>query len=146
MIINQDSSASFTFEHGWGDGKAIDTTANQVFTHFKENVENGTPIVTAETQASKPQNGAEMLKFNLDDKMYDEISFAMNEYERVTDKFEVNVLAFGNCPAFGNKSWSYEEENKNIDVGRTWMKTRKIAPDAFQQIVMQITAAEITGN
>ena len=35
MIIGQDSSASFTFEHGWGDGKAIDTIGNQVFNYLK---------------------------------------------------------------------------------------------------------------
>ena len=35
MIIGQDSSASFTFEHGWGDGKAIDSIGNQVFNYLK---------------------------------------------------------------------------------------------------------------
>merc|ERR1712227_446233 len=52
MIIGQDSSASFTFEHGWGDGKALE--------------DNKTPLVTSNTVPDFAKVSASEIVFKID--------------------------------------------------------------------------------
>jgi len=128
--------------------KAIDTIGTQVFHYLNENVQNGTPIITQDTVGITPPSGIQKLNFNLDSEMYSEISKNMNEYEKVTNKFYVDVLELGDNPSFTNQFWvnPEAEELKKIDIGRNWMKKYKIPTDAFQQIGIQIAAALIRGK
>jgi len=148
MIIGQDSSASFTFEHGWGDGKAIDTIGNQVFNYLKALEDNKTPLVTSNTVPDFAKVSASEIVFKIDDEITSEIRAVREEYEEMVSGFSVHCLEIGKCPAFTNRHW-YEpdrEELENIEIGRKWMKNLKIPPDAFQQLGMQITAAHLRGH
>lgn len=126
----------------------METLMSNCFSHIKQNVDNGTPIITNDTVGVPPDQPVEELQFIVNEHICQEIAVGLYEYEQAIKTFEICNLELGHCPSFKNKYWlcSEMESNMDVDINRNWMRKMNVSPDAFLQIGFQITAAILKGH
>lgn len=122
LIVTENSLCGINFEHSWGDGVAVLRYMQDIFKDVQQN-----PQVNSGTAANFEDKNLRKIEFNLDDNLKGSIVEACQDYDKLCNSLDVNIVHLEG-------------------LGKEICKKYSLSPDAIMQLGFQVAYHKLHGK